>query len=102
MNGNLYVKSLRHAQARIDGRGRRTPILMQLQPACSCAHLLRQRLFVRRVSFSQESEIHRPRFRGSEHLLQIPRPGVHVVALVPVAGPVPPPIIVVIPFESAS
>ena len=29
-------------------------------------------------------------------------PGVQVVALVPVAGPVPPPIIVVMPFESAA
>ena len=29
-------------------------------------------------------------------------PGVQVVALVPVAGPVPPPIMVVMPFESAS
>jgi len=29
-------------------------------------------------------------------------PGVHVVALVPVAGPVPPPIIVVIPEPMAS
>jgi hypothetical protein len=29
-------------------------------------------------------------------------PGEHVVAFVPVAGPVPPPIIVVMPFDSAS
>ncbi len=29
-------------------------------------------------------------------------PGVQVVAFVPVAGPVPPPIMVVVPFESAS
>ena len=29
-------------------------------------------------------------------------PGVQVVALVPVAGPVPPPIIVVMPLDSAS
>ena len=29
-------------------------------------------------------------------------PGVQVVAFVPVAGPVPPPIIVVMPFESAA
>ena len=29
-------------------------------------------------------------------------PGVQVVASVPVAGPVPPPIMVVMPFESAS
>ena len=29
-------------------------------------------------------------------------PGVQVVAAVPVAGPVPPPIMVVVPFEIAS
>ena len=32
----------------------------------------------------------------------VPQPGVHVVALVPVAGPVPPPMKVVIPDASAS
>ena len=49
----------------------------------------------------------RPKFRGSSSrassiLWIFQGPGVHVVALVPSAGPVPPPIIVVVPLQIAS
>ena len=57
----------------------------------------------RRVSLAEKAEIHGPRFGGLQACgARFQAPGVHVVASVPVAGPVPPPIMVVMPLESAS
>ncbi len=102
MDGDLNVEFVGHAQAGVDGRRRGAPILMQFQAAGAGAHLLASGSRGAGVAFSEKAEVHRPRFGGFEHARQIPAPGVQVVAFVPVAGPVPPPIMVVMPFDSAS
>ena len=100
---HLHIILVGHAQAGID-RGRRgAPILVQLQAAGAGAHLLGQRL-ARSTALPLPRN---PKFIGhasaaSSIRARFQAPGVQVVALVPVAGPVPPPIMVVMPFESAS
>ena len=53
------------------------------------------------VSLAEEAPVDRKPFGGLEHALMFQGPGVQVVAQVPVAEPVPPPIIVVIPEAMA-
>jgi hypothetical protein len=50
------------------------------------------------VPLAEKSEVEREAFGGLEHAMDVPLSGVHVVARVPSAGPVPPPIIVVTPL----
>jgi hypothetical protein len=54
------------------------------------------------VALAEEAEVHREGLGRLEHALDVPGPGVQVVAKVPVAGPVPPPSMVVTPDISAS
>ena len=53
-------------------------------------------------SFAEKPQIDREPIRRLQHAMNVPWAGVQVVAFVPVAGPVPPPISVVSPFASAS
>ena len=98
VDGDLHVVRLGDAQAAVDGRRRRAPVLVQLEPDGAGDDLLdaappgrlalplpRRPMFIGSASAACSM---RAMFQG---------PGVQVVALVPVAGPVPPPIIVVTP-----
>ena len=100
---HLHVVIVGHRQRAVDGRGRRAPVLVQLEAArrrpgssppapgvarrCPCR---------RRRGSSGKHPPPRSCARGAR------APGVQVVAAVPVAGPVPPPIIMVMPEFSAS
>ena len=92
-----------HAQAAVDRRRRGAPVLVQLQ-----AHARRRAICSTSglgqagVALAEEAEVHRQRVGRLQHAGDVPGPGVQVVALVPAAGPVPPPIIVVTPDISAS
>ncbi len=72
MNGDLDVVLIGDAQARIDGRGRGAPVLMQLQAAGSSENLFGQRIAPRRIALAKKSEIHGPGFGRAKHLFQVP------------------------------
>ena len=103
MNRDLHVEFVGDREALIDRRGRRPPVLVQLQADRARANLLAQR-------FRRPSALplpRNPKFSGNASTASCMRrmfhaPGVQVVALVPVAGPVPPPISVVMPEWNAS
>ncbi len=96
-------KRVGHRERAVDGRGRGAPVLVQLQADGPRLDLLLERLGTRGVALAEEAEVHGKALGGLEHAVDVPKaPGVHVVAFVPVAGPVPPPIMVVTPAESAS
>ena len=78
------------------------PVFVQLKPHGASGDLLVQGLRQAGVALAQEAEVHREGFQALQHARHMPGAGVQVVALVPVAGPVPPPIIVVTPLISAS
>ena len=83
--------------------GVRAPVLVQLQADGAGADLLEQALGPRGVALAGEAEVQREVVhRLAASAPGSTRPGVQVVALVPVAGPVPPPIHVVMPLASAS
>ena len=96
---DLRRRSLGDGQAAVDGGRRRAPVLVQLKAAGAGLHLLdRGRRAMRRCPCRRN-----PRFigRGSAACSMRPMcqgPGVQVVALVPSAGPVPPPSMVVTPL----
>ena len=95
---NLHVHVVRDRKTAIDRSGGRTPVFMQLEAARTRLYLLNER---------RREDLHCPyrRIRDSSETHRQPRasaricqgPGVQVVAVVPAAGPVPPPIIVVMP-----
>ena len=86
------------ARQAVDGGGRGAPVLVQLEAAGAGQHLLDQRVRRRRVALAEEADVHRQAVGGLQHAARGARaPGVQVVALVPSAGPVPPPSMVVMP-----
>jgi hypothetical protein len=99
---DLHAGLVAHPQAGVDGGGRGAPVLVQLEaaaPARSCSHSASVETVLPLPSsatltgqWSSASSI-RPGTTA---------PGVTVVALVPSAGPVPPPTMVVMPDASAS
>ncbi len=105
---HLYVVLVSHAQAVVDGGRGGAPVFMQFEADGAGLDLLDQRL--RQASGSGRLALPlpvRPMFIGKASAAWSMRarcqgPEVQVVALVPVAGPVPPPIMVVTPLISAS
>jgi hypothetical protein len=75
---------------------------VQLQPQAPASTCSSSAAGQAGVALAEKAEIHRQALGRLQHAPQVPGPGVQVVALVPVAGPVPPPIIVVTPDISAS
>jgi len=92
MDKHLHVHVICNREATIDGSGSRTPVFMKFK------RTLQLHLF-NRPAASSHCFAKKPRFMGNarslEHPLHMQGPGVQVVAVVPAAGPVPPPIIVV-------
>ena len=99
---DLYVVTVRHARQASMAAGVVPQSSCSFSPqapatTCSSSGVAREALPLPR----------KPKFIGNASAASSIRamfhsPGVQVVALVPVAGPVPPPIMVVVPFESAS
>ena len=100
---HLHVVVIGDREAAVDGGGRGAPVLVQLQRAGAGLDHLHQR-----ARASRRCPCRRSRgSSGNASAAWIIRaicqgPGVQVVALVPAAGPVPPPSIVVTPDISAS
>ena len=97
MNRDLNVEFIRDVQALIDRCRSRAPVFMEFQTQRAGANLFAKRFGQRGVAFARN-----PKLSGNASAASYIRrifhaPGVHVVALVPVAGPVPPPIRVVTP-----
>src|SRR6185503_13320809 len=91
---HLDVEPIRLGETAVNGRGCRAPVFMELESDCPGGNDV---LPLPR----------KPKFIGSTSVAcsmssMCRAPGVHVVAFVPVAGPVPPPIKVVTPLASAS
>ena len=102
VDGDLHVALLGHGKAVVHGGGRGAPVLVQLQPDGAGVDLLAQRFGPRGVALAEK-----PRFIGKASAAfsiagDVAGAGVQVVASVPVAGPVPPPIMVVTPLIKAS
>src|SRR5439155_11658788 len=97
VNRDLNVEFFGDAQTLVDRSGSRSPILLSLRPRAPA------RICSRSDSGSDECPFPRnPKLSGNASAASYIRrmfqaPGVQVVAFVPVAGPVPPPINVVTP-----
>ena len=95
---DLHVEFVGDRQALVDGRGRRAPVLVQLQADGAGADLLAQRFGASRCCPCRESRNSAGTPATASYIRRMfHAPGVQVVALVPVAGPVPPPMSVVSP-----
>ena len=96
------VASATRRQASI-AAGRGAPVLVQLEAARrrprSCSH---SASCGDGVALAEQRDVDRPGSSASSIRARCQAPGVTVVALVPSAGPVPPPMIVVMPAASAS
>ena len=84
-------------EAVVDGGGGGAPVLVQLEAAGAGAQMLLAGPRAGGVALAEEAEVQWHAVRGLQHHLDCCGAGVHVVALVPVAGPVPPPSSVVTP-----
>ena len=95
---DLHVHAVGDGQAVVDRRRRGAPVLVQLQAAGAGLDLLLDAGGLAGVALAEEAEIHRQPFGRLQHAAHVPRARRHVVASVPCAGPVPPPIMVVTPL----
>ena len=75
VNRHLHVVLIGNGEAAIDGRRRRAPVFMQLQPDCACPNLLVKPFGHRAVAFAEKSKVHRQRIGRLQHFLEIPRSG---------------------------
>ena len=100
VEGDLHPRRLGDGEARVDGSGSRSPVLMQLEPGRPAVELLPQGRFAHGVALAEQGHVDREQSSASSIRARYHDPGVTVVALVPSAGPVPPPISVVIPTRS--
>ena len=100
MDRDLRIGARRRRVSAAIDRGRRgAPVLVQLEADRAGRRSARSSgCGQARVALAEKAEIHRDRHRPACSIrARCHGPGVHVVANVPVAGPVPPPIIVVTP-----
>ena len=74
VDSDLHVVLVGHAETAIDGRRRRSPVLVELQPHGASADLFVQSFRLRAVALTEKSEIHRQIVGRLEHPLEIPRP----------------------------
>src|SRR6516225_2806765 len=74
VDGHLNVVAVSYTETAVDGRGRRAPILMQLEPARPRLDLLFQRPRQTAVALTQETEVDGKRLGRLKHALDIPCP----------------------------
>jgi hypothetical protein len=102
VDGHLYIVFVGDPQTAVD-RGRRRPqsscSLRPQAPASSCSA---KTSGVPALPFPKNPKLTGHASAACSMRARFQAPGVQVVALVPVAGPVTPPSIVVMPLESAS
>ena len=65
---DLEVELVRDAQAAVDRRRRRAPVLVDLEPEAAGLDLLDQRRRAGGVAAAEEAEVHRPGLRRLQHL----------------------------------
>ena len=102
MDGDLDVVLVGHLQAGVDDGERGAPVFVKLQTAGAGLDLVLERLGHAAVALAEDAHVDGQAFECLEHPHDVPGPGVQVVAHVPVAEPVPPPISVVMPEAMAT
>ena len=80
MDGDLDVELIGDAQAGVDGGRRGAPVFVQLQAHGAGVDLLAQRLGQAGVALAEEAEVHREVPRRPPACVDVPGPGVQVVA----------------------
>jgi len=75
MDGDLDVEFVRDAEADIDGCGRGSPILVQLEPDRAGQDLLAQGPGGAAVPLAEEAQIHRVGLGCLEHAVDVPSAG---------------------------
>ncbi len=73
MDHYLHVEPIRHRQAGVDRRRRRSPILMQLQTRRTRAQHFLQRPGLGRIALARERDIHRQPLGRLQHPREVPR-----------------------------
>lgn len=71
----LHVELVAHPQARVDGRRRRAPVLVQLEPALPRQDLLPERPRRAVVALARDADVHRQLVAGLQHLPRVVRAG---------------------------
>ena len=100
---DLHVVALGDAEAAVDRRGRRAPVLVQLEADRAGANLLDEPLGQRRVALAGEPEVDAAARRSPAASARCAaRPACRSWRSCPSPGPVPPPTNVVTPLASAS
>ena len=102
VQGDLDPGLLAHVQRRVDHGRRRAPVLVDLEAQGPGRDLVVQRLLGDGAALGEQADVDREGVQRLEHALDVPLAGVTVVAVLPSAGPVPPPISVVTPEATAS
>ena len=104
VDGHLHVVLFGHRQAAVDGGRSGAPVFVQLQPAWRRLRPVRRSALGQAgVALAQKARCSSAGRRSACSMrAMFQGPGVQVVALVPAAGPVPPPIMVVTPDIKAS
>jgi len=72
VDGDLNVEFVCDAEAGVDRRGRRAPVLVQFQTDGSGEDLFAQRLGRRAVALAEEAEIDRVGLGGLQHAMEVP------------------------------
>lgn len=67
----LHVQLVADGQARVDGRGRGAPVLVELEPAGPRDYLLAQGLGVAVVAFARDADVDGQRVARLEHLAHV-------------------------------
>ena len=101
MDGDLHVELVGDLEGLVDDGVRGAPVLMDLEADRAGAQLLGQRFPGRGVALAQQADIHGEVLDGLKHAGQVPGPGSDRGGVGAVAGPVPPPIMVVTPEARA-
>jgi len=99
VNRHLDVGRIRYREGGIDRARRRAPVFVQFQTEAARVDLFVERCESGRIAFAEKADVDRSSSVASSIWSRCHAPGVHVVAFVPDAGPVPPPIIVVTPLR---
>ncbi len=74
VNQALHVQLVAYAQARVDGRWRRAPVFVQLEPTGAGYHLLAQGLRCAVVALARDAHVERQLVAGLQHLPHVCRP----------------------------
>src|SRR5579864_1160729 len=73
MDKNLHIHVIRNRQTTVNGRGRRTPVFVELEAACPGLDLLNETSCRARIALTEKAEVHGEGIGRLEHPLNMPR-----------------------------